>query len=130
MIVDEIRRRSVVDFETVQSLDELIGYDAAPSPERIALARAELKWVMGLIANLPGRCRQIVKLRKVYGLSQAETAKSLGVSENIVEKETLRGLTAISEMIARVSLASDRVSRKTTSWETGRAMQTNGHGKD
>jgi RNA polymerase sigma-70 factor (ECF subfamily) len=42
--------------------------------------------------------------RRVYGLSQTETAAALAISEGIVEKEVMRGMGLISEMIARVGV--------------------------
>jgi RNA polymerase sigma-70 factor (ECF subfamily) len=104
IVVDQMRRRAIVSIDTMHNIDEIGVFDTSPSPERVALARAELKWVLGLIASLPGRCRQVFKLRKIYGLSQAETARSLGITENVVEKETLRGLTLISDMVTRVGV--------------------------
>ena len=112
IVIDQVRRRAVVSIDTMHSLDELTLSDTTPSPERVALARAELKWVLGLIAGLPGRCRDVFRLRKIYGLSQAETAKSLGLTENVVEKETLRGLTMISDMVARVGVADSDTPRQ------------------
>ncbi len=112
IIIDQMRRKAVVRIDTFQSMDEVAGFDETPSPERVALARAELKWVLGLIANLPDRCKDVFRLRKIYGLSQAETAQNLGVSENIVEKETVRGLALISDMVARVGISGYEVVNK------------------
>jgi len=108
LVIDHLRRKRVVNIEAVQSLDELAIFDGAPSPERVTMARAELKWVLGVIAKLPERCRDVFQMRKVYGLSQAETAQQLGLSENVVEKETMRGMHIISDTVARVSVSGDR----------------------
>ena len=67
---------------------------------RKAPSRRELVRVLGLIEGLPERCRQVFELRKVHGLSQAETAKALRISENIVEKETAKGLNLILRHMA------------------------------
>lgn len=101
IVIDRMRRDAIVSIESMANLEELDLADAAPSPERVALARAELRWVIGLIANLPDRCKQVFMARRIYGLSQLETAAALHISEGIVEKETLRGMRLISEMIAR-----------------------------
>ena len=114
IIVDQARRKAIVSFDTMHTLEELTLSDTSPSPERVALARAELKWVLGLIAGLPGRCKEVFRLRKIYGLSQAETAKSLGITENVVEKETQRGLTLISGMVAKVGVAEEAPDRTST----------------
>jgi RNA polymerase sigma factor (sigma-70 family) len=101
ILIDRIRHSKIVQFGSVQNIEDLAVWDATPSPERAALARIELSWVIGLIAKLPQRCKKVFELRKVYGLSQAETARNLSLSENIVEKETARGLSLISDMVSR-----------------------------
>lgn len=121
-IAGRLRRKRIISIRTVQDLDELGVYDGAPSPERVAAARAELKWVLCLIANLPERCRQVMQLRKVYGLSQAEAATRLALTENIVEKETIKGVKLISEMAKRIG-----VSAPESSTEAG--VERRGHGK-
>ncbi len=105
IVIDQVRRKAVVNIETMHNLEELVVPDTQPSPESIAMARAELKWVLGVIANLPDRCREVFRLRKIYGLSQAEAASTLGLSENIVEKETMRGMHIISDLVARVGIS-------------------------
>ncbi len=112
-IAGRLRRKRIVSIRTVQNLDELGLYDGAPSPERVAAARAELKWVLCLIANLPERCGQVMKLRKIYGLSQAEAASRLAVSENIIEKETIKGVKLISEMAKRIGVSTPEPSPQT-----------------
>ena len=107
IIIDRLRRDAIVHIYAVADLDELAVADSGPSPERVALARSELKWVLGMVAHLPERCRQVFRARKIQGLSQHETALSLGVSENIVEKETIRGLKLISDMVSEVGIAQD-----------------------
>src|SRR6059058_5627674 len=88
ILIDQYRRESVVDIQAVASLDELDIEDPRPCPEQVVMARAELRWVLGLVSNLPDRCKQVFCARKIYGLSQLDTAESLGLSENVVEKET------------------------------------------
>jgi RNA polymerase sigma-70 factor (ECF subfamily) len=104
LVLDRMRRDAIVSMEAVANLDELEIEDGAPSPERVVLARAELNWVMGLIANLPQRCKDVVRARRIDGLSQIETARSLGITEGIVEKEMTRGMDLISDMVARVGM--------------------------
>lgn len=107
IVIDRMRRDAVVSIESMANLEELEIADSAPSPERVALARAELRWVIGLIANLPDRCKEVFRARRIYGLSQIETAETLGITEGIVEKETMRGMALISDMIARVGVDDD-----------------------
>jgi RNA polymerase sigma factor (sigma-70 family) len=111
IVIDRMRRDAIVSIEAVANLEALEIADSAPSPERVALARAELRWVIGLIANLPDRCKEVFRARRIYGLSQSETADTLGISEGIVEKETMRGMGLISDMIARVGVHDDARAR-------------------
>lgn len=104
IVMDRMRRDAIVNIESMANLEDLEVPDTTPSPERVAMARAELRWVIGLIANLPGRCKEVFRARRIYGLSQIETAETLGISEGIVEKETMRGMKLISDMIARVGV--------------------------
>lgn len=102
IVIDRFRRDAIVSIESMANLDDLGIADSAPCPERVAMARAELRWVIGLIANLPDRCKEVFRARRIYGMSQCETAATLGISEGIVEQESIRGLKLISKMIASV----------------------------
>jgi RNA polymerase sigma-70 factor (ECF subfamily) len=104
ILVDKFRREAVVSIDAVANLEDLNLADSSPSTERVALARAELKWVLGLVANLPERCKQVFSARKIYGMSQNETAESLGISENVVEKEMMKGVKLVAEMVKHTSV--------------------------
>jgi RNA polymerase sigma factor (sigma-70 family) len=112
IVFDKMRREAIVSIESMANLEELDVADIAPSPERVALARAELRWVFGLIANLPDRCKEVFTAKRVYGLSQAETAAMLAISEGVVEQETMRGMRLISGMIAQVGVQEAPVNKR------------------
>jgi RNA polymerase sigma factor (sigma-70 family) len=57
------------------------------TPERHALARAELRHLEEVIANLPERCRQVFHLNRYEGKSQAEIAEILGLGATTVYKD-------------------------------------------
>lgn len=98
IMLDRFRRDSALRIEILASLDNLDMLDGSPSTERVAMARSELRWVLRLIDNLPRRCRQVYRARRIHGLSQLETAVSLGLSENVVEKEMMKGARLLAEM--------------------------------
>ncbi|WP_181404607.1 RNA polymerase sigma factor [Asticcacaulis tiandongensis] len=100
ILLEQVRRNRVVSITTVQNIDELGMLDFTPSPEDTVSARRELTRVMDFIEGLPERCRSVFALRRIHGLSQAETAQRLALSENVVEKETARGLSLILARIA------------------------------
>jgi len=101
VLLQRIRHSRVVPITTMQNLDALSVADRRGDPETALSSRAELSHVLDLIRGLPERCRQVFILRKVHGCSQAETAEKLKLSENIVEKDTAKGLTLILDDMAR-----------------------------
>lgn len=74
--------------------------DSAAIPESVARAE-DLQLLMHAIQSLPDRCRQIVTLRKIYGLSQKEIAGRLGISEHTVEVQGAIGLRKCIEYFRR-----------------------------
>ena len=107
VLLQKIRKTRVVPIMTMQNLDELAVADQRADPEIALSSRAELSHVLRLIRGLPERCRQVFILRKVHGCSQAETATRLKLSENIVEKDTAKGLTLILADLARNSFVDE-----------------------
>lgn len=53
------------------------------------------------VQSLPTRCRQILTLRKIYGLSQKEVAAQLGIAEHTVEAQGTIALRKIADFFAR-----------------------------
>jgi RNA polymerase sigma-70 factor (ECF subfamily) len=110
--IEKIRRARIVRIDCVTEIDALNVVDDEPSPERIVAGRRELGRVQRLIEGLPERCRQIFTLRRIHGLSQREVATRLGVTENVVETQSIRGLRlilrALTETTAQDHLASDK----------------------
>lgn len=74
--------------------------DEAPSPERAAEAGQELEQAKAVLSRLSWTCRRVIELRRVRGLSQAETARVLGVSENVVENHIVRGIRRLLQVMA------------------------------
>lgn len=74
--------------------------DGAPIPDSVAIAE-DLRLLLQAIEALPARCRQIVTLRKIYGMSQKEVAARLGISEHTVESQGSIGLHKCIEYFRR-----------------------------
>lgn len=89
---DWARRRAVRSFfwsaKPIEA-DDIFESDA-PSPEREAAGRAELAEVERAIADLPSALREVLILRTIEELSQADTATILGISEKAVETRLYR----------------------------------------
>lgn len=69
-------------------------------PESVAHAE-DLQLLIRAIQSLPDRCRQIMTLRKIYGLSQKEVAAQLDISEHTVEAQGAIGLRKCIEYFRR-----------------------------
>lgn len=102
LVLEQMRRARIVRIDAVAEVAELNIVDDGPSPEAAASGRQELAIVSRLIDGLPDRCRQIFTMRKVQGLSQSEIARTLRISENIVEKEAGKGLRLILQALSDI----------------------------
>jgi RNA polymerase sigma-70 factor, ECF subfamily len=98
--------------------DDLLGENSivpirsAPDPERQAFAselRDLLEWA---IDALPDGAREVFMMRDVEGLSTADTAASLGVSEDVVKTRLSRARTALRRsLLARAGATAPDVFR-------------------
>ena len=66
--------------------------DEAPSPERAALTREELRRLEQAIEDLPPRQREVILLHKFDGLSYSAIAERLNISKNTVMVHMMRAL--------------------------------------
>jgi len=80
------RPEGLAELDASGVLDE-----SAAIPESVARAD-DLQLLIHAIQSLPDRCRQIMTLRKIYGLSQQEVATKLGISVHTVEAQGAIGL--------------------------------------
>lgn len=81
-------RRLLGGFAGLGELGEVA--DPAPEPDRAAADRQMLDMLWKEIAALPRQLREPLVLRTVEGLSQAETAEILKISEKAVETRLYR----------------------------------------
>lgn len=95
------RRRAVRSFFTrAAPLDDafdLASEDA--SPEVQASDRAELARVSAGIAKLPAKLREVLVLRTVEDMTQAEAAEALGVTGKAIETRLYRARLALTEIL-------------------------------
>lgn len=103
VVLGRLRRRHAVpsqnglaEYDIESVLDE-----SADVPRAVARAQ-ELELLTQAIQSLPTRCRQVLTLRKIYGLSQKEVAAQLGISENTVEAQGVIGLRKLGEYFERL----------------------------
>ena len=75
-----------------EPVDPLTLIDEGISPCESTALSEELQHLVKAIQDLPTRCRQVMTLRKIYGLSQKEVARKLGITINTVEAQCTIGL--------------------------------------
>lgn len=100
VITEQVRRARIVRIDSVAEIDALNVMEDEPSPERVVAGRRELDRVRAIIEGLPDKCRRIFILRRIEGVPQREIARQLGVTENVVEAQSIRGVKLIMKALA------------------------------
>lgn len=98
---DQLRRQRIVSIRSVADISRLNAADGEPDAETRLTAHEELDQLRAAIERLPGQCRAVFVLRKVEGVSQAETARRLGLAQSTVEKHVARGMRMIAAWLTR-----------------------------
>lgn len=102
------RCRSVLRHRKVVSrAGPLIGSFAdlgfGDSPESAAIKAEERRQVIVALAQLPSRRREVLVLRYYSGLSEAEIARTLGISQGSVKSAAARGIAALAKALGEES---------------------------
>lgn len=97
LMADRLRHERIVSIEAVGDIEELNVLNDELGPDEILSAREELKLLAAALDRLPPRCREVVWLRRVEGLSQKEAAQRLGVSVKAIEQHMSKGARLLTE---------------------------------
>ena len=108
LLIDKVRRSRVVCIEAVSEIETFEPTADDLTPERIASAREELRRLQSALDLLPPRCREVVSLRKIEGLSQREVAARLGIREDTVEHHVGKAMRALADALNRGAHESKR----------------------
>jgi RNA polymerase sigma factor (sigma-70 family) len=101
LALNQLRHQRVERPAGAEEIDALAVADERTGvPESLAQAE-DFQVLIRAIQSLPERCRQIVTLRKIYGLSQREVAARLGITEHTVEAQGSIGLRKCIEYFRR-----------------------------
>ena len=101
---DQLRRRQIVQIDGIAEFADLPVLEEGPSAADTTARNQELELLSQALQSLPDRCRQVLTLRKIYGLSQREIAAQLGISEHTVEAQVGNGMRRCAEFLARHGL--------------------------
>lgn len=95
------RRRAVRRFFAfAKPIDEALDIaDAGATPEEAARSAQEIARINAAIAALPANLKDVLLLRTIEQMSQAEAAQVLGITEKAVETRLYRARAKLSEIL-------------------------------
>ena len=99
LVIDRFRRHRTVGLEFVPNYDGIPAVETRPGVAESICRTQELEILEEAIACLPERCRQVLTLRKIYGLSHKEIAGRLGITDHTVESQLGRGMARCVEYL-------------------------------
>ncbi|HZR35496.1 MAG TPA: RNA polymerase sigma factor [Nevskia sp.] len=71
------------------------------SPEHELVSRGEVEQLEHALKELPAKCRDVLYMSRVQGMTHAEIAAELGVSKSLVDKYAVRALVHCREWLNR-----------------------------
>lgn len=98
-LINRAKRAQIVSFDLVADMAAFGDAGDLFDAERQVTAREELRRAQAGLDLLPPRCRDVVRLRKIEGLSTRETAERLGVGLDTVEKQLTLGIRAMADFM-------------------------------
>lgn len=90
--LDFFRRRKIVSIDAIGDLSDLSVLEEGPDAAEAANKQQELDLLAEAVRALPERCRQVLTLRLLYGLSHKEIAAELRISEHTVKAQLAKGM--------------------------------------
>ena len=99
LAIDTLRRNRASPLVEAADLAALPALERGITIPDAVCTQQEFELVLEAIAALPARCREVVVLRKLHGLSAADTAGRLAISEETVHVLTRRGLKRVQRFL-------------------------------
>jgi RNA polymerase sigma factor (sigma-70 family) len=93
--MDHLHSREAASLDGLPEIDgaNVVSHGSEErSPDEIVNMTQERDLLARVIASLPEKCREVLLLRKIHGLSQKEIAQRLGIAEHTVEKHISHGV--------------------------------------
>ncbi|MGJ8694447.1 MAG: RNA polymerase sigma factor [Thalassotalea sp.] len=101
LIFSDFRRASTQLNEYVEDINIVDSTIDLDHLENNVLAQEKLGVMCEAIAALPNKCRQVVIMRKVYGLSTKDIAARMNISPSTASNYITRGMCAYNDAIAQ-----------------------------
>jgi RNA polymerase sigma-70 factor (ECF subfamily) len=90
--IDTLRRQQAVTHEPLSEVAQMPLLHEAPELGETLERQQRHAVLIEAIASLPERCREVVMLRHLEGLSYKEIAERLGISPNTVKLHIVKGM--------------------------------------
>jgi RNA polymerase sigma factor (sigma-70 family) len=100
----DLFRRRRVPHESVTDFKELAVLDEQPNVAELVGQKQELDILAEAVQSLPDRCRQVIMLRHLDGLSYKEIAVQLGISPETVKVHMAKGMRRCAEFFQQRGL--------------------------
>lgn len=108
-LINQAKRARIVQIETIADLDSAPREIDMFEAERVLTARDQLRHVKQGIDKLPPKCREVILLQKVEGLTDRQAAERLGVNVETIRRQIKLGMKALFDHMAG---GSGRIVRK------------------
>ena len=92
LALDLVRRESISPLREMNDLASLPAVEERSHVSDALTEQEKIRLLATAVGSLPARCRAVVVLHKIHGLSQREVAARLGISEKTVENQVSLGL--------------------------------------
>lgn len=105
VVMDHLRRGVSISLDALLDMEHcsVLEESEERSPEELVNLAQERNLLARAIQSLPRRCREVMTLRKLNGLSQKEIALRLGIAPHTVEKHISHGVRLCAAQMHQVS---------------------------
>jgi RNA polymerase sigma-70 factor (ECF subfamily) len=101
LALDHVRREAISPLRGVGDLAALPVLEERPDVIDAISDQEKIRLLAEAVGSLPARCREVVFLHKIQGLSQRDVAAQLGIAEKTVENQIARGVKGCEEFFRR-----------------------------
>ncbi|WP_298334051.1 sigma-70 family RNA polymerase sigma factor [Asticcacaulis sp.] len=95
----KLQRDRIVPIDLVANFEAIDQVSDEPTAFDLLSAGQRRHIVLQAIEDLPPRCRQVVKLRRLKEMSPPDIAKEMGISVSMVEKHLAKGMNLIGKRL-------------------------------
>ena len=98
-LINIVRRDQVVAIETFADVETFDIASDEPNPDRVVIAKDEIRRLQAAIETLPPRTRQAITLAYFEGLSATEVAKRMGIARPTASRAIAHGALILAEIL-------------------------------